>query len=478
MPTGDATITSRDMCNQAVVERILSDASVSSVKIAANLESDNYDGGVVASDPGSAGWRVERNTGDAVFNNLVLRGSFLQLPSGTSFPGAPEDGELFYRTDSNKAYRYDGTSWHAIDALDDANRVGTSVIATAAIQNAAITNAKINDLSADKIDAGTLNADRIGAGSLTVGKLIVSSWDNLIEDPGFESGALHPKATSAGGGGTWTWSSSAPRSGGGLLAFLTSGQSSTATFRQMGISMADNPQATEGDIIYFSAFARSSSVARKIRLDIDWFDENGSLISTSSPGFSTLTTSFAKYEAEGTAPAGTAYAAFRIRIDTTGGAVAHTIRIDDLYARRKIGTLIIEDQAVDIARMLDPVHNDRSSDTGSNVSLSTTRTTTTSTTSTIPSWVGTAYFTVTHAGHINGEADTMTISYERSGGTDGVAGLDTTGNSSAREAVTTADTLSLAAPGSSVTLNGRAVLDNGTNSSNLFHLAVFVSGVR
>lgn len=74
MPTPDAKITSRDICNQAVVERILADDSVTSIKIFANLESDNYDGGVVASDPGTVGWRIERNTGDAVFNDVVLRG--------------------------------------------------------------------------------------------------------------------------------------------------------------------------------------------------------------------------------------------------------------------------------------------------------------------------------------------------------------------------------------------------------------------
>lgn len=69
-----ATITSRDICNQAVVERILADDSVSSIKVAANLESDNYDGGTIATDPGTVGWRIERNTGDAVFNDGIFRG--------------------------------------------------------------------------------------------------------------------------------------------------------------------------------------------------------------------------------------------------------------------------------------------------------------------------------------------------------------------------------------------------------------------
>ena len=73
----DGTIDSSDMCSQAVVERVLGDDSVTSIKIFANLESDNYDGGVVAVNPGSVGWRIERNTGDAAFNNVTVRGDLI-----------------------------------------------------------------------------------------------------------------------------------------------------------------------------------------------------------------------------------------------------------------------------------------------------------------------------------------------------------------------------------------------------------------
>jgi len=77
MPNPDGQLTSRDICDQAVVERILADSSVTSIKISVNLQSDTYDGGVIAVDAGTAGWRIERNTGDAVFHDVIIRGDVI-----------------------------------------------------------------------------------------------------------------------------------------------------------------------------------------------------------------------------------------------------------------------------------------------------------------------------------------------------------------------------------------------------------------
>ncbi len=68
MPETDGQLTSRDICNQAVIERVLADASVSSLKIAANIQSDNF----VA---GTSGWKIERNTGSAEFQDVIIRGT-------------------------------------------------------------------------------------------------------------------------------------------------------------------------------------------------------------------------------------------------------------------------------------------------------------------------------------------------------------------------------------------------------------------
>jgi hypothetical protein len=68
VPESDGLIDSSNLCSQAVVERILGDASVSSVKIANNIQSDNFV-------TGSSGWRIERNTGSAEFQDATIRGT-------------------------------------------------------------------------------------------------------------------------------------------------------------------------------------------------------------------------------------------------------------------------------------------------------------------------------------------------------------------------------------------------------------------
>ena len=68
MPTSDGRVGHRDLCTAAVVERTIGPASVSSLKIAASLQSDNFSSG-------SAGWKIERDTGSAEFQDVTVRGT-------------------------------------------------------------------------------------------------------------------------------------------------------------------------------------------------------------------------------------------------------------------------------------------------------------------------------------------------------------------------------------------------------------------
>ncbi len=68
MPTSDGRVGHRDLCTSAVVERTIGPASVSSLKIAASLQSDNFSSG-------SAGWKIERATGSAEFQDVIVRGT-------------------------------------------------------------------------------------------------------------------------------------------------------------------------------------------------------------------------------------------------------------------------------------------------------------------------------------------------------------------------------------------------------------------
>lgn len=46
---------------------------------------------------------------------LALAGTILPsglvVPNGTAFPGSPETGRFFYRTDQDTMYRYSGSAW-------------------------------------------------------------------------------------------------------------------------------------------------------------------------------------------------------------------------------------------------------------------------------------------------------------------------------------------------------------------------------
>ena len=68
MPTSDGRIGHRDLCTSAVIERVIGPASVSSLKISASLQSDNFV-------TGSAGWKIERDTGTAEFQDVTVRGT-------------------------------------------------------------------------------------------------------------------------------------------------------------------------------------------------------------------------------------------------------------------------------------------------------------------------------------------------------------------------------------------------------------------
>src|SRR5690606_4219456 len=46
----------------------IADGAITSIKLGSNLQSDNFV-------PGVSGWEIRRNTGDAEFNNVTVRGT-------------------------------------------------------------------------------------------------------------------------------------------------------------------------------------------------------------------------------------------------------------------------------------------------------------------------------------------------------------------------------------------------------------------
>lgn len=69
-------------------------------------------------------------------------------------------------------------------------KIANLAVNNAKIADATIEHGKIATLDANKITVGTLNAGRLAAGSISTGKLLVTSFENLTEDPSFEYGSV------------------------------------------------------------------------------------------------------------------------------------------------------------------------------------------------------------------------------------------------------------------------------------------------
>jgi len=130
MPTPDGAIGSRDLCTGAVVERVIADGGVSSLKISATIQSDNFSSG-------SAGWQINRETGSAEFQDVVVRGTLNadDITTGTL----------------------------------DANIVTVANLSASAITTGTLDAAQVSvtNLDADNINTGTLDAAHLTVGSIT-----------------------------------------------------------------------------------------------------------------------------------------------------------------------------------------------------------------------------------------------------------------------------------------------------------------------
>jgi hypothetical protein len=76
--------------------------------------------------------------------------------AGTAFPGSPEDGESFYRTDLNIIYRYDGAHsvWIAVDYLEDAFRIKDRLITETKSNGWFIIDFMKNGIQSDAVHMG------------------------------------------------------------------------------------------------------------------------------------------------------------------------------------------------------------------------------------------------------------------------------------------------------------------------------------
>ena len=189
MPIVDGKIQQHQICNSAVVERTISSGSVSSLKIAASLESDNYVGG-------SAGWKIERDTGSAEFQDVTVRGSLNadDIDAGTlSVDRLAADSITVDKLSAGTIGTHIIKLSNSASSRIESNN-GTSLIirgdGSAVFTNISVTGGSVDGdtvgtgIAAGNITTGTLNADRIGASSIVAGKLNVTSLDAITANMG------------------------------------------------------------------------------------------------------------------------------------------------------------------------------------------------------------------------------------------------------------------------------------------------------
>lgn len=368
MPTSDGLIVGRDFCTGAVEERVISDGAVTEDKLAA---------GAVSITKLASGLTVPQIVG--------------------SLPGTANEGELAYLTTDNKLYRYDGAAW--ILAVDGADITAGTISAGAMVANT-LTAGTIaaGAIGTDELAANAVTAGKIAADEITVRHLKVGSYDNLIVDPGLESGEAIADSVHSftENGAEFLVTALGARSGGYGIRYNPSG--ATGAGRVLfngGVAQANHVQCAEGDQFYLSGYTKygAGTTTNSCTLLMNWYDETDSLLSSSSAGH-TPGAAFALEELQGTAPAGVAYVIFEFRVNNDGND--RIIVADDFYARRMTGTLVIEDQAVDIERMLDPVWAFTDHDVSGLATITTTSQDDMSVTLTVPSWVGELHITETY----------------------------------------------------------------------------------
>ncbi len=198
--------TGATLADGSVTTTKLADGAVSSTKIATNLQSDNYDGGVIAVDPGTVGWRIERNTGDLVANSGTFRGT-------VTVTGGSVDWQ-YVDTTTNKIADGDvsGLDWGKIDTT-------TNQVASGDISDVSIGLLTTGNMTAEAtiIGAGWLASDSYSPG--------LSGW--YLSDVLAEFNSVVVRGTvyaSAGELGTLDVTGDIILSGSGRIATADTGQ--------------------------------------------------------------------------------------------------------------------------------------------------------------------------------------------------------------------------------------------------------------
>lgn len=211
----------------------------------------------------------------------------------------------------------------------------------------------VNTINGDRILVNTLHADKIIANTITANKLLVQG-ENLINDPGFESGGLsnHLVAT-----GAWTAANvaSGAHTGTRCLQYTLTGALAGATMITTGGDIATvssatfHPKATPGDSFRVGFWVRAQSgssfqarvkaTVRKVALPtVDVITATSSYVAVAHA------TDWTFVFVEVTVPANADPNMYVVaQLQGTGGSTGHVILVDDIIARRRLdGSLVVD----------------------------------------------------------------------------------------------------------------------------------------
>lgn len=194
MPTPDGHIGSRDLCTGAVVERTIADGGVSSLKISASLQSDNWNG--------SQGWYIDRVTGSCNFQDATIRGTLNASDITTGYIDAAvievrNINATEIKSGSLSADRIATTALNASNISSgsmSADYISGGTISGDLISGGTISggDVTITNLNASNITSGTISTDRINASTLSAlsgntGTLTVNGWLQTTTGGGFRT---------------------------------------------------------------------------------------------------------------------------------------------------------------------------------------------------------------------------------------------------------------------------------------------------
>lgn len=235
-------------------------------------------------------------------------GTLPTLPDA-SYPA----GDMVLLTTDSKLYRNVANVW--VKSVDGADIIANSIVA-------------------GKIAAGAIGTDELAAGSVVASKLLITNFQNLAQDPGFEKHALADTTWTVATG--WTIGTSNTRQSSARAAAFTG----TSGALRNGLVV----ECVPGDQFRISGWLKGVSSANgSAYARVSWRDAAGVEFAF---GVGTTATSVSAYVESTAAVTAPALAAFACAEFVVVGRTTGTWYADDLFLSRLTGGTIIADGAI------------------------------------------------------------------------------------------------------------------------------------